>query len=380
MTRKQEGSEVSRDALESFIWKATGWRGDATVIDSILDRVDDYTQAQCSRVVVRGTPVVDVKGYTDYIRTLESEVAQERSVKDSALATVTDLTRRLVAATEALVSEACVPEPVAPPAPLVERIRVGELLDLLTMAADQATAGVSAAARVVDAVNTISNALRAADGMVKDIELSAPEPVAEPTREEAFDAEVKARISAAQTRYQAERERISQDMRTFPAEREGTPADLLEQIGHARANGDFQERLTHSQEQNVRALERLADDGESLGPDDPDESMGSVLPVAAAVEVLPGAPDPIVALVAEVEVEMAAETAAEAETAPERTPVDPDDPGDKQCSKCGEVKSREAFYRDKQAADGYKGSCKECDVKRIRERREAQRSAVGETV
>jgi hypothetical protein len=339
---------VTREALESFIWAATGWRGDAKVIDGILARVDDHVALKISQV---DQAPAEIDRANARIVELSAELDADRAALRAALDTVKKLSTEL--------HEAEGKQPV----PTVERATVKEILELLTTAMQEAAGAVGTSARTVNALAAVTDALRAADGLVKDIRLTAQDQTAATEQEWAnlTDADV-AQIEAddepaaqtitleivtdgdAQTAralgYVIATEHIEQAEADRLMEAEAAVVDAAEQW----ASAEFSE---------PEARELPASVGLGQGPDDLSQREGFGEPSAAPDDE----DDPeMVAMIAEIEADILA-TGRGAK-----------------CTKCDNVKVWENFYKDKQAANGHKGACKSCESDQKRKRETAQMS------
>lgn len=388
MANKIAPVEVTRDTLEGYIWRATGWRGDARPIDAILVQVDRYTAAQvrhATRDAASAQQSAEIERLEGLLTDTETQLATQTTakqmtmdilserndqlaaartatqaereaketalaardeavlemqaaveVKETALETVSELTRRLVeqsesAATAVRAAQAAVE--AVPPAPVIERVAVNALLELLQTVHEKATGAVDVSAGVLLAVDALNAALRASDGFVKDIEHS-PEGAALVVAHEARHAEA----LAAAEEYAAE----------FEAEH-GPISDAAVAEAEAFLNG-LEDGLTDT----ARKLPKSVCMGH--GPGDLSEREGFGEPEPEA--------DPVLAAIVEVQAEATA---------------DADEPSvpltQKVCTKCGLSQPYDQFYKDKQAADGHKGSCKACERRHNEEKRVAAAAA-----
>jgi hypothetical protein len=338
--------EVTRDALEGFIWSATGWRGDPAVIDSILERVDRYTAGRIARE----------------LRNAARELADEREAKQDAITAVAELTRRLVAAESAVAVVS---------APVVDRVRVGELLELLAVVSGEVSTALSVSTRTVNAVHALSSALRAADGGVKAIELS------DGARERLYDAELAERINDA----------VSRAMTTTVApmlsglydesdpEQSAVEPDALNEASRpAPEYPVIGPDADEDPQSAIAAFDAALEAGEAveivISPDPaveavPDEAREAEIAERHDTDVVTG--DPLVNVVVETNepdpiTEMVAEAQQEAIT----------DGDAKRCTRCERVLPMTEFHRDNRALDGHKGSCRSCDSQRAKLRAQTQ--------
>lgn len=341
---------VTRDDLESFVWAATGWRGDAGVIDSILTRVDAHVALKVAQALA--TTALDELNAR--VVELSAELNAERAEKQGALDAVTELSRELTVLEENR------------PAPTVDYVTVTQILELLTVATTEAVSAVSTTNRTLNAVAAISAALRGADGIVKDIRLT-PEDLPVTVVMEADAAPVEIVLEPQTIKLEIATEGDAQVAKVL-----GAHVISTEHIAQAEADRLMEQEATTEQEWAALTdteVEQIQADMTSRSPSspragsEPDTVTAEPEPEAEPVTLEPAEPDEdeddpeMAAMIAEIEAEILAA-----------------DKGAK-CAKCGNVKVWENFYKDKQAANGHKGSCKSCEAKHVRERRQAQMAA-----
>jgi hypothetical protein len=308
MARQKNGSgELTRAALESYIWAATGWRGDPAVIDGILGKTDIYA---ANRVRQAGI------------------VAQERAEAVAASAEAGRMT----------------PEPPEG-APISQKV-----LDALVDAMEAARSASTYAARAVLAVQVAEQAISEAQAAALSME-PVEAPVGPSPEQVQAAEEMTAEFEAEHGSVSAEAvaEAVDTLTRKLPVSLGagvGGPANLSEQ--EIAEYYDTHDTVTCEE----ITQETLDDDAEA------DAIVDAILngteesaPTAGWVEV-------------DADTGQAAGPASLAE---------PDRDGQKRCTKCERVKAFSEFYRDKQAADGYKGSCKKCDAKRAADKAAAAR-------
>lgn len=343
---------VTREALESFIWAATGWRGDAKVIDGILARVDDHVALRISQV---DQAPAEIDRANARIVELSAELNADRAALREALDTVKKLSTELHEAED------------KQPVPTVERATVAEILELLTTAMQEAAGAVGTSTRTLNALAAVTDALRAADGLVKDIKLTAEDRAAVVEQQWASltDAEVE-QIKA-------------DDRQTFPQDWEGAPAQTvkLEIVtdGDAQTAKTLGAQVFPATHAVLAEADRLMEEeAAALDVAEP-EPQERTLPASLGLGQGPGdlsqregfgepsdpaddeEDDPeMVAMIAEIEADILS-TGRGAK-----------------CTKCDNVKVWEHFYKDKQAANGHKGACKSCEADQKRKRETAQMS------
>lgn len=349
---KKDSDQVTREALESYLWTSTGWRGSPDVIEAILKRVDEYTGVQ----VTRECAVLTMA------HRKELAEAAERAAKETAAA---------VAAVERVQS-----------AETVERATVEQLLEQLAEAHIDAASTLTASSKTLNAIDMLIQTLRAADGKAKDIALpglpaaDTPLPRLELVTEgdvqvakalgapqEELDAELGRQVDAAVEKGRAQRELMEgirasnsaaevlpdiaeyqepepENVTTVPSE---TFDRLMEETG-PEPNEAAREAFRRLGQPDAMMV--TADD--DVTPEQFDEALAGGEPVEL---------DPIAAMVAEAEADMLADGTG------------------KRCSACGHVKSRTVdFYKDKSAPDGLMYTCRGCNASRAKAR-DAARAA-----
>jgi hypothetical protein len=337
---------ISREGLEGFIWSATGWRGAPEVIDSILARVDEYTTARC-REVADGPPA--------RVDELQAEVVKIAAELNAARAEKGELLKQLEA---------------RPAVSTVERVAISGLLDLLTDAVLEATAARSDTDRSLAALGKLSDALRAADGKVKDITLS------DRIAERRADPEFTERLADTMEQNAAALEQMAQTVQTVQLEivtdGDAQTAKTLGAHVISTMHIDQAEADRLMEEEAAEVEQPWADlaDAEAAQIQTDVEPEIRELPVSMGLGQGPGdlsqregfgEPEPVTepdededsemaAMIAEIEAEILA-TGHGAK-----------------CAKCGNIKVWENFYKDKQAANGHKGACKQCEAKHKRTR------------
>jgi hypothetical protein len=341
---------MTRAALESFIWAATGWRGDAKVIDSILEKIDAHVAVKIAEV---DTAPAEIDYANARIVEISAELNGERAALHESLATIKKLSGEL----HELGGRSA--------APTVDRTTVAEILELLATAATAVNSSVDNTIRTFNAITAISGALQSADGLVKDIQLS------DAIAERRADPEFMGRIAQTMEQNAAALKRLADT----PAEQlklevvtEGDAVvakaldaqPLTAVVSTAHIDQAEADRLMEAEAAEVEAAEVEAEQPQAA----------PVLEIRIPVEPGPtetdgDAPvdededeDPeMAAMIAEIEAAILSEGRGVA------------------CTKCGNVKVWENYYKDKRAANGHKGACKSCEAKQAKEVAKAAREA-----
>lgn len=374
---------VTREALESFIWAATGWRGDAGVIDAILNRIDDHVSLKVSEVDTAPAAI-------DHATARIVELSAELNAEHAALREALDTVRRLSGELNELKAN--------PPAGVVERTTVAEILELLATATLEAGNAVGTSTRTLTTLTAVTDALRAADGLVKDIrltnqtaerradpeQLADDEPAAQTialeivTDGDAQTARALGYVIATEHIEQAEADRLMEQEAASLPDGEPTEPGVMEQFvaafeadhgpitaqDYAEADALLESMAGGAQQDGADERERElpASVGLGQGPGDLSQREGfgdgaaEPQPQAEADELTEEEQE-MAAMIVEIEAEILA-------TGRGAT-----------CTRCGNVKVWEHYHVDKQAANGHKGACKGCESERVKQRRREQMRA-----
>lgn len=202
---KKDSDELTRAALESFLWNATGWRGDAIVIDGILAKIDIYA---ANRVRQAGL------------------AAQERAEAVAVSAEAGKMTSEL-----------------PPEAPISER-----LLNALVDAMEATRSATTHASRAVLAIEIAAQAIRDAQDMAE-----AGKPSETPVRPTAEQRQAAEEYLAE---YETEHGPIPDEAWAEADKILGVDRKLPESLGTGEGPGDLSEREAFTEED-------LGDDAEA---------------------------------------------------------------------------------------------------------------------